>query len=124
VAGLVNVQPPLSRPLVNDFMSDEDFDRMLRAWFGNIARVLVPGRSFYLIAAEQTGLRCFLMTVSGRLRAAAKRERRRDQECGVRSAERGVNNKAAGILHSAFCNSPFQCGGPLAIAALTRPVGG
>jgi len=39
---------PKDRPLVNDFVSDEDFDRMLRAWFGNIARVLVPGRCFYI----------------------------------------------------------------------------
>ena len=39
---------PKDRPLANDFVSDEDFDRMLRAWFGNIARVLVPGRCFYI----------------------------------------------------------------------------
>jgi DNA modification methylase len=36
------------RPLVNDFVSDEEFDRLLDAWFGNIARVLEPGRSFYI----------------------------------------------------------------------------
>jgi DNA modification methylase len=36
------------RPLANDFMPDEEFDRMLHAWFGNIARVLLPGRAFYL----------------------------------------------------------------------------
>ncbi|MCL2645417.1 MAG: DNA modification methylase [Phycisphaerales bacterium] len=36
------------RPLANDFMSDEDFDEMLDAWFGNIARVLVPGGGFYI----------------------------------------------------------------------------
>jgi DNA modification methylase len=36
------------RPLMNDFVSDVDFVRMLRAWFGNIRRVLVPGRSFYI----------------------------------------------------------------------------
>jgi ParB-like chromosome segregation protein Spo0J len=29
-------------PLANDFVSDEEFDRLLRAWFGNIARVLQP----------------------------------------------------------------------------------
>jgi len=39
---------PKDRPLANDFVSDEDFDRMLRAWFGNIARVLLPGRCFYI----------------------------------------------------------------------------
>jgi DNA modification methylase len=39
---------PKDRPLANDFVSDEDFGRMLRAWFGNIARVLVPGRCFYI----------------------------------------------------------------------------
>jgi len=36
------------RPLVNDFVSDEEFDRLREAWFGNIARVLAPGRSFYI----------------------------------------------------------------------------
>jgi DNA modification methylase len=36
------------RPLENDFVSDEAFDEMLRAWFGNIARVLEPGRAFYI----------------------------------------------------------------------------
>ena len=36
------------RPLENDFVSDEEFDRLLSAWFGNIARVLVPGRGFYI----------------------------------------------------------------------------
>lgn len=36
------------RPLENDFMTDEAFDLMLDAWFGNLARVLVPGGSFYI----------------------------------------------------------------------------
>jgi DNA modification methylase len=36
------------RPLANDFVSDEQFDRLLEAWFGNIARVLLPGRAFWL----------------------------------------------------------------------------
>ena len=36
------------RPLANDFVSDEAFDQMLHAWFGNIARVLLPGRGFYI----------------------------------------------------------------------------
>jgi ParB-like chromosome segregation protein Spo0J len=36
------------RPLANDFVSDEEFDRLLHAWFGNLARVLQPGRSFYI----------------------------------------------------------------------------
>lgn len=36
------------RPLANDFVSDEEFDRLLRAWFGNMARVLLPGRSAYI----------------------------------------------------------------------------
>ena len=39
---------PKDRPLANDFVSDEEFDRLLDAWFGNIARVLVPGRGFYI----------------------------------------------------------------------------
>jgi DNA modification methylase len=36
------------RPLANDFVSDQEFDRLLDAWFGNIARVLDPGRGFYI----------------------------------------------------------------------------
>jgi DNA modification methylase len=36
------------RPLANDFVTDEAFDEMLLAWFGNIARVLAPGRGFYI----------------------------------------------------------------------------
>src|SRR5262249_16517879 len=36
------------RPLTNDFVSEETFQRLLHAWFGNLARVLEPGRAFYL----------------------------------------------------------------------------
>jgi DNA modification methylase len=36
------------RPLANDFVTDEQFDHLLDAWFGNIARVLAPGRGFYI----------------------------------------------------------------------------
>ncbi|MFL5330041.1 MAG: DNA-methyltransferase [Gemmataceae bacterium] len=36
------------RPLINDFVSDGEFDRLLSAWFGNIARVLLPGHRFYI----------------------------------------------------------------------------
>ena len=39
---------PKDRPLVNDFISDEQFEKMLRLWFGNIQRVLEPGRSYYI----------------------------------------------------------------------------
>lgn len=39
---------PKDRPLANDFVSDAEFDRLLRAWFGQIARVLEPGRGFYI----------------------------------------------------------------------------
>ncbi|MCL4195501.1 MAG: hypothetical protein KJZ87_27435, partial [Thermoguttaceae bacterium] len=36
------------RPLENDFVSDEEFERLLHAWFGNMARVLEPGRAAYI----------------------------------------------------------------------------
>lgn len=36
------------RPLINDFVPDQEFDRLLGAWFGNMARVLEPGRGFYI----------------------------------------------------------------------------
>jgi len=39
---------PKDRPLEGDFVSDEEFTRMLRAWFGNVQRVLLPGRAFYI----------------------------------------------------------------------------
>jgi len=39
---------PKDRQLANDFLTAEDFEKMLHAWFGNIARVLVPGRCFYI----------------------------------------------------------------------------
>jgi DNA modification methylase len=36
------------RPLANDYVTDEEFTQLLAAWFGNIARVLQPGRAFYI----------------------------------------------------------------------------
>jgi DNA modification methylase len=36
------------RPLANDFVSDDVFDEMLTAWFGNVSRVLPPGHAFYV----------------------------------------------------------------------------
>lgn len=39
---------PKDRPLANDFVSAEAFDALLLAWFGNLARVLAPGQSFYI----------------------------------------------------------------------------
>ncbi len=36
------------RPLANDFVTDEAFDEMLDAWFGNMARVLISGGGFYI----------------------------------------------------------------------------
>jgi DNA modification methylase len=36
------------RPLANDFVSDEEFERLLAAWFGNLSRVLLPGSGFYI----------------------------------------------------------------------------
>ena len=38
---------PRDRPLENDFVTGEEFNRLLHAWFGQIARVLLPGRAFY-----------------------------------------------------------------------------
>jgi len=36
------------RPLANDFVTDAAFDELLDAWFGNMSRVLLPGRGFYI----------------------------------------------------------------------------
>jgi DNA modification methylase len=34
--------------LANDFVSPEEFERLLQLWFGNLARALAAGRSFYI----------------------------------------------------------------------------
>jgi DNA modification methylase len=39
---------PKDRPLINDFLPEDEFNRLLRVWFGIIARVLELGRSFYI----------------------------------------------------------------------------
>ena len=39
---------PRDRALKNDFVTPEEFDRLLRAWFGNMSRVLEPGRAFMI----------------------------------------------------------------------------
>lgn len=36
------------RPLLNDFVTEEQFDTLLLDWFGNAARVMKPGSSFYI----------------------------------------------------------------------------
>lgn len=36
------------RPLENDFLSEEEFDRLLVAWFENASRVMAPGAGFYI----------------------------------------------------------------------------
>jgi DNA modification methylase len=36
------------RPLANDFVTEMQFERLLQSWFGNLARVLEPGRGFYI----------------------------------------------------------------------------
>lgn len=36
------------RPLKNDFMTDEDFERILDLWFGNLAFAMEPGACFYI----------------------------------------------------------------------------
>jgi DNA modification methylase len=35
-------------PLANYFLPEAEFERRLHAWFGNLARVLLPGRSFFV----------------------------------------------------------------------------
>jgi DNA modification methylase len=36
------------RPLTNDFVPEAEYERLLHRWFGNLARVLLPGRAFYV----------------------------------------------------------------------------
>jgi DNA modification methylase len=39
---------PRDRPLTNDFVTEEAFGQMLRAWFRNLAGALEAGRSFFI----------------------------------------------------------------------------
>jgi DNA modification methylase len=36
------------RPLINDFVAEREFERLLHDWFGNLSHVLLPGRAFYV----------------------------------------------------------------------------
>ena len=46
--GTTRKMPAKDRPLANNFVSDEEFDLLLRLWFGNVARVLLTVRAFYI----------------------------------------------------------------------------
>jgi DNA modification methylase len=48
VRGTTKTLRAKDRPLDNDNVSDEEFAALLLAWFGNLARVLDPGRAFYI----------------------------------------------------------------------------
>lgn len=39
---------PKDRPLANDYLPEEAFNELLDVWFGQLARALEPGRSFYI----------------------------------------------------------------------------
>lgn len=39
---------PRDRQLRNDYLPDAEFEKLLLAWFGEMARVLQPGRAFYI----------------------------------------------------------------------------
>ena len=39
---------PKDRPIANDDISGEDFDKLLRAWFSNASRVMKPGGCAYI----------------------------------------------------------------------------
>ncbi len=45
--GTTEALRPRDRVLLNDFVSDDEFKKLLAVWFGNASRVLVPGRGFY-----------------------------------------------------------------------------
>jgi DNA modification methylase len=36
------------RPLANDFVTEDEFSRLLRAWFQNLSEALIPGGGFYI----------------------------------------------------------------------------
>jgi DNA modification methylase len=39
---------PKDRPLENDWLSDAEFDALIKNWFGQMQRVLIPGGSYYV----------------------------------------------------------------------------
>jgi DNA modification methylase len=39
---------PKDRPLENDFVTEAEYKRLLQGWFANLARVLEPGRAFFI----------------------------------------------------------------------------
>jgi DNA modification methylase len=43
---------PRDRPQANDFVAPAEFEQLLHGWFANLARVLEPGRSFYIWGGE------------------------------------------------------------------------
>ncbi|MCL2119651.1 MAG: DNA modification methylase [Planctomycetaceae bacterium] len=47
-AGTTGKMRAKDRPLANDHLSEDEFEQQLNAWFGNIARVLEPGRAAYI----------------------------------------------------------------------------
>ena len=47
-AGTTGKMRAKDRPLANDHLSGEEFEKQLNAWFANIARVLEPGRAAYI----------------------------------------------------------------------------
>ena len=54
------------RVLANDFMSKDDFERILLAWFGNMARALIPGGAFYIWGGFANWANyCHALSVSG-----------------------------------------------------------
>jgi hypothetical protein len=73
------------RPLANDFVSDEAFDKLLLAWFGNMARVLEPGRVLHLgrirelrkLPAGAEGVRPLLLAGDDMGQAASRYSRAR-----------------------------------------------
>jgi DNA modification methylase len=73
------------RPLVNDFLGDAEFATLLRAWFGNLARVLEPGRAAYVWggfsnyanyppALKAAGLYCSQVVVWDKMHAVLTRK--------------------------------------------------
>jgi len=44
---------PKDRPLAGDFITDEEYEKTLLAWFTNASRVLKPGGSFYIWGGNQ-----------------------------------------------------------------------
>jgi hypothetical protein len=88
------------RPLANDFVSEEEFDRLLYAWFGNLARVLIPGGRFLgVLGPSGSGKSSVVLAgLVPKLKAGTIEGSERWPVAILRPGEDPLKNLAAGVV--------------------------